>query len=403
MTPISETLETFDELVHNGKVRCVGLSNFSRDRAQDVLQAARQAGYRWLVAMQPRYNLVDRDYETSLAAVCAEHGISCFPYYGLAKGFLTGKYRSADAPGDSPNATRARAYATPDGLATLNVLDEVSDECGASMAAVALAWLAGQPTVIAPLAGARSRSQVEELVWFGACDADRGADAPITGSSTVIERRTIVFPHQALGGIEHPAFEAHGARPGPRLSLIAGVHGCEYSSIAAVTRFMNELDTSELSGTVTAVPVVSMESFRQRSAFVVPIDGKNLNRCFPGSYDGTYSDVLARSIFDELIAPADVLIDLHGGDLVEGLEPFTIYQASPVEERARELAVAFGLPYVFRQERSPAGGGGMTCTAAAAARVPAIIAEAGGRGQLETDAVTMLVEVSETCCEKLAC
>jgi predicted deacylase len=208
----------------------------------------------------------------------------------------------------------------------------------------------------------------------------------------VIERRTIVFPHELLGGLEHPAFEARGARDGPRLSLIGGIHGCEYSSIAAVTRFVDELDTSELAGTVTAVPVVSMESFRRRSPFVVPVDGKNLNRCFPGSYDGTYSDVLARSIFDELIAPADVLIDLHGGDLVEALEPFAIYQASAVEERAHGIAVAFGLPYVVRQEPQPGGLGGMTCNAAAEAGIPAIIAEAGGRGQLEEDVVTLLAE-----------
>ncbi len=208
----------------------------------------------------------------------------------------------------------------------------------------------------------------------------------------MIERRTIVFGHELLRGVEHPAFEARGAKDGPRLSLIGGVHGCEYSSIAAVTRFMNELDTSELAGTVTAVPVVSMESFRQRSPFVVPADDKNLNRCFPGSYEGTYSDVLARSIFDELIAPADVLVDLHGGDMVEGLEPFAIYEASPVEEQAHGIAVAFGLPYVVRQERQPGDLGGMTCNAAAEAGIPAIIAEVGGRGQLEEDAVTMLVE-----------
>lgn len=208
----------------------------------------------------------------------------------------------------------------------------------------------------------------------------------------MIERRTIVFAHELLGGLEHPAFEARGAKDGPRLTLIGGVHGCEYSSIAAVTRFMSELDTTELAGTVTAVPVVSMESFRRRTPFVVPVDGKNLNRCFPGSYDGTYSDVLARSIFDELIAPADALIDLHGGDMVEGLEPFTIYQASPVEERAHGIAVAFGLPYVVRQEPQRGGLGGMTCNAAADAGIPAIIAEAGGRGQLEGDVVAMLAE-----------
>jgi predicted deacylase len=207
----------------------------------------------------------------------------------------------------------------------------------------------------------------------------------------MVERRTIVFPDERLGGIEHPAFEAHGSQDGPHVALIGGIHGCEYSSIAAVTRFMNELRVEELSGSITAVPVVSMQSFERRSPFVVPEDGKNLNRSFPGTYDGTYTDALARGIFDELIAPADVLIDLHGGDLVEALEPFTIYGRGPAEEQARSLAVAFGLPYVVRQERS-GGLGGMTSDAAADVGVPSIIAEAGGCGQLKEEAVSMLVE-----------
>jgi predicted deacylase len=156
-------------------------------------------------------------------------------------------------------------------------------------------------------------------------------------------------------------------------------------------RFMKELDTSQLAGSITAVPVVSMQSFRQRSPFVVPEDGKNLNRCFPGTYGGTYTDALARSIFDELIAPADALIDLHGGDLVEALEPFAIYEASPVEDRARAMAVAFGLPYVVREE-SHGGLAGLTSSAAAQAGIPAIIAEAGGCGILEQAAVELLVE-----------
>ena len=156
-------------------------------------------------------------------------------------------------------------------------------------------------------------------------------------------------------------------------------------------RFMDELDASELAGTITAVPVVSMQSFRQRSPFVVPEDGKNLNRSFPGSREGSYTDKLARAIFDDLIAPADALIDLHGGDQVEELEPFTIYAASPVEERAHGMAVAFGLPYVVREEPHEGGLAGMTITAAADAGVPAIIAEAGGRGILEEAAVQMLV------------
>jgi uncharacterized protein len=207
----------------------------------------------------------------------------------------------------------------------------------------------------------------------------------------MVKRRTIVFSDSRLSDLEHPAFEARGERDGPHVALIAGIHGCEYSSIAAVIRFMNELDTSELAGSITAVPVVSMQSFRQRSAFVVPEDGKNLNRCFPGTYDGTYTDALARSIFDELISPADALIDLHGGDLVEALEPFAIYEASPVEKRAQEMAVAFRLPYVVREE-SHAGLAGLTSSAAAQAGIPAVIAEAGGCGLLDPLAVELLVE-----------
>jgi predicted deacylase len=208
----------------------------------------------------------------------------------------------------------------------------------------------------------------------------------------MVERRTLFFDHPLLAELEHPAFGARGATDGPRVSLIGGIHGCEYSSIAAVIRFMNDLDTSELAGSILAVPVVSMESFRQRSPFVVPVDGTNLNRSFPGSSDGGYTDALAHSIFETLIAPADALIDLHGGDMVEALEPFTLYEASPVEAAAEAMAVSFGLPYVVREEPREEGLAGMTASAAAQAGVPAIIAEAGGRGQLEEPAVRLLMD-----------
>jgi predicted deacylase len=208
----------------------------------------------------------------------------------------------------------------------------------------------------------------------------------------MIERRAIRFDHKLLRDVEHPAFEARGASDGPHLALIGGIHGGEYSSIAAVVRVMTELDANELSGSITAVPIVSMQSYERRSPFVVPEDGKNLNRSFPGSAAGTYTDALARCIFEQVIAPADVLIDLHGGDMVEALEPFTIYEASPVEKAADALAVAFGLPYVVREEPRPGSLGGMTSSAAAAAGIPAIIAEAGGCGQLEESAVQLLAD-----------
>jgi uncharacterized protein len=208
----------------------------------------------------------------------------------------------------------------------------------------------------------------------------------------MISRGSITFSHPLLAGVEHPCFEAQGATDGPRLTILGGIHGCEYSSIAAVIRVMRDLDPGALAGTVVGVPVVSMESFRRRSPFVVPADGKNLNRCFPGDPGGTYAEALAHAIFEELIAPSDFLIDLHGGDLVEALEPFALYDESAVADEARAMAIAFGLPYVVCEARRPGGLTGMTSTAAAASGIPAVIAEAGGRGQLEETAVALLAE-----------
>jgi hypothetical protein len=206
----------------------------------------------------------------------------------------------------------------------------------------------------------------------------------------VIRRRSLRFDAPVLAGLELPCLEATGAREGPRLCLLAGVHGAEYSSIAAVRRTMRELDASELSGTVVAVPVVNMPAFLARAPFVVPQDGKNLNRCFPGDPAGTYAEVLAHHVFQEVIAPSDYVVDLHGGDLPEALEPFCLFDESPVEDAARAMAIAFGLPYVVRQPRAGSPIAGTTSAAAAAAGIPAVIAEAGGCGLLEQDAVDVL-------------
>jgi len=151
-----------------------------------------------------------------------------------------------------------------------------------------------------------------------------------------------------LGGEDVPAFKVGSG--GPDIIIIGGVHGCEYSSIAAVIKVLRELDPAQLRGTVTAVPVVSMESFTQRSPFVVPADGKNLNRAFPGDPGGTYTDRLAHDIFTQLIEPADAFVDLHGGDLVEALEPFALY----ADPGSRDLALAFRLPYVIDYTESDA-------------------------------------------------
>ncbi len=184
----------------------------------------------------------------------------------------------------------------------------------------------------------------------------------------------------SLGDVDVPCFELGSGSP--RVSVIGGIHGCEYSSIAAVTKIMRELETEALEGTVVGVPVVSMQSFVERSPFVVPADGKNLNRSFPGDPDGSYTDQLAHDIFTQLIEPADVVLDLHGGDLVEALEPFALFH-----DDARELALAFGLPYVVDSTGSLEGS---TSGAAAAAGRLGVIAEAGGTGQLTGNAVALL-------------
>jgi uncharacterized protein len=202
-----------------------------------------------------------------------------------------------------------------------------------------------------------------------------------------VTRRMLRFDAPALRDLEWPCFEARGTYDGPHVVVIAGIHGCEYSSIAGVVALMRGLDTTRLRGSVTAVPIVNLESFRSRTPFVSPGDGKNLNRCFPGDPDGTYSDQLAHHVFTQLIAPADALVDLHGGDMVEALEPFALYDGSPVEEKARSMAVAFGLPYLVRTEREGAPIGGTTSAAAADAGVAGITAEVGGCGLLEAEAV----------------
>src|SRR5215831_15810423 len=198
-----------------------------------------------------------------------------------------------------------------------------------------------------------------------------------------VQRRTL-----GLAGHDIPVVELTGAGDGPRLTVLAGVHGCEYSPMAAVRRWTRALAERDLRGSVRAVPVLNLPAFRARSPFVVPDDGKNLNRCFPGDPAGTVADRLAYAAFTQLIEGSDALVDAHAGDMVEALEPFALYDAGTSEDRARELATAYGLGYVIRQEPGPGRAvGGTTSTAAAGIGIPAIIAEAGGCGLVEPAAV----------------
>src|SRR6201996_9553899 len=139
------------------------------------------------------------------------------------------------------------------------------------------------------------------------------------------------------------------AGDGPHLTVIAGVPGAEYTSIAAARELLAELQPAELSGTVTVAPLLNLPAFWARTPFVVPFDGKNLNRSFPGNAGGTAAERIAAAVTDRLIKGSDYLIYLHAGDLPEALEPFVFYDASAVEQQARDLALTYGLGHMVRQ------------------------------------------------------
>jgi aryl-alcohol dehydrogenase-like predicted oxidoreductase len=164
-TPLEETLGAFGTLIAEGKVRYAGASNYSAERLEAALEVGQEAGMASYVALQPHYNLMERDYEHGPARVCERRGLACMPYYGLARGFLTGKYRRDGPLVDSPRAGGVRdLYMNDRGFAVLTALDEIAAAHATSLAAVALAWLRVQPTVLAPIASATSPAQLEQLL-----------------------------------------------------------------------------------------------------------------------------------------------------------------------------------------------------------------------------------------------
>jgi aryl-alcohol dehydrogenase-like predicted oxidoreductase len=164
-TPIEDTLAAFAELIGEGKVRYVAASNYSAPRLAQALAIAEREDLPRYVALQPHYSLVERDiYEGELRGVCEREGLACIPYWGLASGFLTGKYRPGGAQVDSPRAAGAAAYLNDRGIAVLEALDEVAGAHGVEVASVALAWLLAQPTVLSAIASARNVEQLGPLL-----------------------------------------------------------------------------------------------------------------------------------------------------------------------------------------------------------------------------------------------
>jgi len=163
--PQDAVLEAFGQLIQAGKVRVIGASNFHAGRLKSALDTARQRGLPHYHVLQPEYNLVSRHkFEGELMDLCVEHNISVVPYYGLASGYLTGKYRSAADLGKSIRGGRMQALIDGKGPAVLAAMDAVAGETGATLAQIALAWLAAQPGVTAPIASATGVEQLNELL-----------------------------------------------------------------------------------------------------------------------------------------------------------------------------------------------------------------------------------------------
>ena len=163
--PLADSLGAFDRLVEAGKIRAVGLSQFTAERVDEAVETARRGGLAPPSALQTWYNLVERErFEDELRDAALRHGLAVFPFYSLANGFLTGKYRSKEDLSKSVRGLRNAEYMEGKGMRVLAALDEVAAETGAALATVALAWTMIQPTVTAPLASATSMAQLDEIL-----------------------------------------------------------------------------------------------------------------------------------------------------------------------------------------------------------------------------------------------
>ena len=161
--PLEETVAALSGLVDAGKVRYIGISNYSPERIEEWFRITEREGLHRAVALQPHYNLVERAYETKYRPIAEREGLGVMPYFALAAGFLTGKYRDGVTV-DSARAGGAAKYLDETGRSVLSALDEVAAAHDASVASVALAWLAAQPTITTPIASARTTDQLPDLL-----------------------------------------------------------------------------------------------------------------------------------------------------------------------------------------------------------------------------------------------
>jgi aryl-alcohol dehydrogenase-like predicted oxidoreductase len=187
-TSLDETLEAYAELIKAGKVRAIGASNFQPSTLQASLKISREKALPRYESLQPEYNLYMRDkFEGELESVCRENHIGVIPYFSLASGFLTGKYRSEEDLENRSRGSRVQKYLNPRGLRILKALDEVSQQYGATPAQVSLGWLLAKPTITAPIASATSVKQLDELLGATRVKLDPAAVQKLDEASAYFE------------------------------------------------------------------------------------------------------------------------------------------------------------------------------------------------------------------------
>jgi predicted deacylase len=233
---------------------------------------------------------------------------------------------------------------------------------------------------------------------FVAGGAERGSFT--VGTATAAQGReatgTIEVPAGVDAALHIPVAVFHGAWPGPVLALVAGAHGTEYASIIALEKLIGRVDPTELTGTLIVVPLVNIPSFEQKVPHVNPVDGKSMNRFYPGRADGTQTERASYAITREVVERCDYLIDLHGGDLDENLRPYSYWSRTGNEKQdaaSRAMVLAFGLDHIIiagDRPKDPNASRYLETTASTRGK-PSITVEAGRAGMVEPADVEALV------------
>jgi predicted deacylase len=249
------------------------------------------------------------------------------------------------------------------------------------------------------------RSTVALLLFAPATRAQQqqARAAYTVGSATAQPGTTatgvIAIPAGSDSALDIPVAVIHGARPGPVVAFVAGSHGTEYSSIIAMQRLIPRLDARRIAGTVVIVPIVNIPSWTSMTPHVNPIDHKGMNSSYPGDASGTQTQRALAAIASQVVVPADVVVDLHGGDLDENLRPYSYWfrtGRAAQDSAALRLIMAFGLDHIIVTDIDPnAPNAGRSLSGQALVRGKTVlVAEAGRSGIVAPSDTTALVDGS---------